>query len=270
MASSSRAATKQLMKVMASPSKIANALDWRRATGGAIATLDIHADRIGVRISQHPKNRNSRKPQQDYSLPVSPRGRTKIPESTRQQLSDLVHQHKVCGFVVAWPLQQDTGLMGAACGRTLFAIEELLRTDLDTNTTTTETQNSTIRPVFAPSRPLCLWDSGVSNQQQTADVFGRSPLYARTSDKTTHLASEEQYHQDESLEGSGIWDDFVKTHWPDNHKSEQLLSSSSKHSNSDYWVKKDGESGAASVPNDTTTIWNSGESSSHQRSQAAV
>lgn len=258
------------MRVLASPSKVANALDWRRSTGGAIATLEFHADRIGVRISQHPKNRNNRKQQQDYSLPVSPRGRTKIPESTRQQLSDLVHQHKVCAFVVAWPLQQDTGLMGAACGRTLFAIEELLRTDLDTNTTTTnETQNTNMRPVFAPNRPLCLWDSGVSNQQQAADVFGRSPLYARTSEKTTHLASEEQYHQDESMEGSGIWDDFVKTHWPDNHKNEQLLSSH-KHSNKEYWIKKDGESGAAAAPNDTTTIWNSGESSSQQRSQAAV
>lgn len=251
MASSSRAATKQLMRVLASPSKVANALDWRRSTGGAIATLDIHADRIGVRISQHPENNsNNIMKQQDYSLPVTPRGRTKIPESTRQQLSDLVHQHKVCGFVVAWPLQQDTGLMGAACGRTLFAIEELLRTDLDTNAST-ETQNASVRPVFAPNRPLCLWDSSHSDQQQSTDVFGRSPLYARTSDKTTHLASREQYHQDESVEGSGIWNDFVKTHWPDNHKNEEQLMTSSRH-------------------NVNMTMWNRDESSSQQRTHAAA
>jgi hypothetical protein len=254
MASSSRAATKQLMRVLASPSKVANALDWRRSTGGAIATLDIHADRIGVRISQHPKNRNNTK-QQDYSLPVSPRGRTKIPESTRQQLSDLVHQHKVCGFVVAWPLQQDTGMMGAACGRTLFAIEELLRTDLADTTSSTsptsEAQNTSTRPVFLPNRPLCLWDSSHSNEQQTTDVFGRSPLYARTSDKTKHLASQEQYHQDESLEGSGIWDDFVKTHWPDSHKNEERLLTSSRHKIN-------------------MTMWNRDESSSQQRTQAAA
>ena len=41
------------MRVLAKPSRVAKALDWKRSTGGAIATLDIHADRIGVRISQH-------------------------------------------------------------------------------------------------------------------------------------------------------------------------------------------------------------------------
>jgi len=257
------------MRVLASPSKIANALDWRRSTGGAIATLDIHADRIGVRISQHPKNTPSRKrPLQHYSsLPVSPRGRTKIPESTRQQLSELVHQHKVCGFVVFWPLQQDTGLMGAACGRTLYAIEELLQDDVRSSSSTTTTS----RPVFAPNRPFCLWDVGTA-PAPTADAFGRSPLYARTSKKTKHVASIEQYHHDESLESSGIWENFVRIHWPD---IDPTRTSDPEHHLASLWGNENSRAeNGENEPGFTrsTTIWNGGGAGSalKRRTQAAL
>lgn len=260
-----RSGSKQLMRVLASPSKVANALDWRRTTGGAIATIDIHVDRIGVRISQHPSA--PKRGQQRYSLPVSPRGRTRIPESTRQELSDLVHQHKVCGFVVAWPIQEDTGLMGAACGRTLFAIEELLRKDLTTKTTTTTNDDhttNTMRPVFSPNRPICLWDAG-GDREQSIDAFGRSPLYSRTTNKTEHFASREQYHQDESVLVAGIWDDFVRTHWPGMNREtdERLVSSMNIHSCED-----EGEQVPPAA--DTPTIWDgsSGSSSRHRRQTA--
>ena len=237
-----RAGTRQLMSVLTTPSKIASALDWRKATGGAIATLDIHADRIGVRISQHPTSSLSLS---EYKLPVSPKGRTHIPEETRQRLSELVHEHKVCGFVVSWPIQGDTGLMGAACGRTLHAIEELL---------STETSNQ--RPVFLPNRPICLWDS-THRESATADAFGRSPVYARTSSKTEHLASKEQYHQDESVVVSEIWDDFVRTHWPeiDQAKNNDLSSIQST---------KQVETEA-----DSTIVWDA-DSSRHPRRHATI
>jgi hypothetical protein len=224
-----------LMRVLSTPLRVANALDWRQSTGGAIATLDVHADRIGVRISQHPKppkhsslslsssswSKAGLPVVSQYSLPISPRGRFEIPNSTRQQLSDLVHHHGVCGFVVSWPIQEDTGLMGAACGRTLFAIEELLKNNNDYEHNDDErasyapNEEERKRPVFAPNRPLCLWDgSEHPNRSTTRDAFFRSPVYARTSDKTEHFASKEQYHQDESIVASRVWDDFVRIHWP--------------------------------------------------------
>jgi len=223
--------SKQLMKVLATPSKVASALDWKRLSGGAIATLDVHADRIGVQISHHPKtspmDSSSSKERfiSRYSLPVSPKGKSKISDSTREHLSDLVHQHKVCGFVVSWPLQEDTGMMGAACGRTLFAIEELLRSD---EKATSSHEQSKCRPVFAPSRPLCLWDgSRRYPKQPIRDAFGRLPLHARTSDKTEHFASKEQYHQDESVVASNVWDDFVRIHWPEAAQELQKLAKES-------------------------------------------
>lgn len=234
------------MSVLTTPSKIANALDWRKTTGGAIATLDIHADRIGVRISQHPQKSSSRT---KYSLPVAPRGRTRIPDSTRQQLSDLVHKHKVCGFVVSWPVQEDTGLMGAACGRTLYAIEELLRNDIGNNDKTEnmndtsnhetkEEQPAATAAVFSVNRPLCLWDTADAHHKRaTADAFGRSPLFARTSNKKEHLASKEQYHQDESVVVSEIWDDFVRTHWPDIDRAKDLVLSTQNKTHSQDEVR---------------------------------
>lgn len=239
MASTTTTGSKQLMKVLATPSKVANALDWRRFTGGAIATLDVHSDRIGVRISEHPKpamhhlassSQHSKKRRapvsRSLSLPLATKGTSKIPESTRRQLSELVHHHKVCGFIVAWPLQTDTGAMGAACGRTLFCLEELLRGD-----ETPHLARDGRRPVFAPSRPLCLWDGSEGKELRSAttteDAFGRSPVYARTSDKKKHVASKEQYHQNESLTASTVWDNFAKAHWPEG-ENEQVLSTPSR------------------------------------------
>lgn len=234
MASSRTVGSKQLMRVLSTPLRVANALDWRRSAGGAIATLDVHADRIGVRISQHPKppehstssssssssswSKGGLPVLSQHSLLISPRGRFEIPNSTRQQLSDLVHHHAVCGFVVSWPIQEDTGLMGAACGRTLFAIEELLKNDNDDRSLRKAPHDGErTRPVFAPNRPLCLWDGSERPNRftTTRDAFLRSPVYARTSNKTEYFASKEQYHQDESIVASRVWDDFVRIHWPE-------------------------------------------------------
>jgi len=146
--------------------------------------------------------------------------------------------------------------MGAACGRTLYAIEELLQSTAEDETITTK------RPVFAPNRPLCLWDSE-SAQAPTTDAFGRSPLYARTSDKTKHVASLEQYHQDECLESSGIWETFVKTHWPDLDRDNEPHRAS---------LRGNTNPRAENAPAaDDSTLWNGGaDSSPKRRTQAAI
>jgi len=215
MAATRTRSSKQLMRVLSTPSRVANALDWKRSSGGAIATLDVHANRIGVRISQHPNSQahsslsssSSEGRVSQYSLPILTKGRSRITESTKARLSGLVHHHNVCGFVVSWPLQEDTGLMGAACGRTLFAIEELLGDDEPDDALNKSA-------VFGPNRPLCLWEGSSRSYKPARDAFGRPFSYARTSDKTKHVASREQYHQDESIVAAKVWDDFVQTHWP--------------------------------------------------------
>lgn len=244
-----RAATnsKPLMRILATPSRVASTLDWKKSTGDAtIATLDIHADRIGVRISQHPKQYKHEQQSSSteykkmslsqastyYSFPVSPKGWSKIPTSTRRGLSDLIHRHGVCGFVVSWPIQEDTGRMGAACGRTLFAIEELLRDHHNGEDEPQSTMNNYDgpldgRPVFVPGRPLCLWVDRKQRMPATADAFGRSPSYARTTPERSKdvvaTSDKEPPQPNESIASlSRVWEDFARAHWPDlNHEGRQ-------------------------------------------------
>lgn len=250
----------QLMRILATPSRVASILDWKKSIGAAtIATINIDTDRIGVQISHHPQQQPKHPPQavsvltqlsspatklvpsrQRSSLstlyrsfPVSSKGRSKIPPSTRRGLSDLIHRHGVCGFVVSWPLQEDTGRMGAACGRTLFAIEELLKEGTNHDENGDDSENP---PVFVPDRPICLWDRTHHNVPATDDAFGRSPSYARA-------ATPEQIHPEKLpkpttpttivnsdssssfIVSSRVWDDFVRVHWPDpdrDHKKHHL------------------------------------------------
>ena len=100
--------SKELMKVLTTPSKIASALDWKKQIGGSIATIDFHVNRIGLTISHHPDNSitNNTSTTNDevssssssgyYSIPMFTKGKQKIPDSSRKQLSELVQDNKVC------------------------------------------------------------------------------------------------------------------------------------------------------------------------------
>jgi hypothetical protein len=213
-------ASQALLKVMTTPSKLASALDWRKMNGSTILSLNIHADRICLARCDHPSSgtlKGCSKQSNDIplsrpleSLPLNLKNKT-ISEESKQKLVNLIKDHKVCGFVVSWPLQQDTGRMGASCGRTLFTLEQLMK-DTKTN-------------VFSPNRPLCLWDPN-HVQPTKVDCFGRSPEFAKTCDKTLHFASQEQYHQDETIVSSRIWQDFCQHSWPE-QEGENVAASAS-------------------------------------------
>lgn len=232
-----------LTKVLRPPSAVANTLDWRKASGGVATamTIDVHADRIGLALAtlrsesdcdmEVHQRRTSRtglssnghshrgQTNNNYSFSctvldsiplVGKRRMNLVPPDAKRMLSGLVRDHNICGFVVSWPLQQDTGLMGASCGRTLWALEQLLAEECEDDD---ESSTTSTAPLFANNRPLCLWD-GVHREQPATDAFGRSSVYARTSTKTEHCASKEQYHQDESVLAAEVWKDFCEHHWP--------------------------------------------------------
>jgi RNase H-fold protein (predicted Holliday junction resolvase) len=176
-------------------------------SGSTILSLDIHADRIGLAMASNPSALSLKKNRPDSSdnnksyyplesIRLSSKNK-KVPAEAKQRLAEIVKEYKVCGFVVSWPLQRDTGRMGASCGRTLYTLEQLLDDPSIINT----------------NRPLCLWDSQHVQATQV-DAFGRSPVFARTSTKQQHLASKEQYHQDESIVATQVWEDFCQQYWP--------------------------------------------------------
>lgn len=256
-----------LKKVLRSPSAVANALDWKKASGGVATamTIDVHADRIGLALAtlpahandnwlyrgpnhssddsinhNHNHNHNHTPGNSHYGVSctvldsisliaseesdsdripnamlggIGRRRKRAVTPDAKRRLEGLIRDHNVCGFVVSWPVQQDTGLRGASCGRTLWALEQLLSED--NNDVDNDNDGARPGPLFAPHRPLCFWD-GVHTEQPTHDAFGRCSVFARTapSTQTEHFASKEQYHKDESVLAEEVWKDFCDHHWP--------------------------------------------------------
>jgi RNase H-fold protein (predicted Holliday junction resolvase) len=189
----------RLLKVISKPSKVASALDWKKFGGSTILSLDIHKDRIGLALASHPSYGHECWTLKSISFKEN---HISVDKDCIDHLSKIVQDHKVCGMVVAWPLQSDTGKMGAACGRVLYTLERMLE------------KND--QQVLTPSRPLCLWDSDHRIPDKSAeDDFGRCALYSKTSNQTEHRATKEQYFQDEQVVAAQVWDDFCKVHWPE-------------------------------------------------------
>jgi hypothetical protein len=209
---------KTLLSKLVAPSKLASNLNWRKSSGASILTVNIHTDRIGLRVGYHP---STGLPSQSLDdLPLTRRQTTdqqhsgekkmkiggKLSNATHQQLSEIIQRHNVCGLVVNWPIQHDTGRLGYAAGRVLWTLEQLI--------------DST-----AQNRPVCLWDGQhVPLSDSETDEWGRNPKlghsmsdasYDGGATNKVHAASVQQYHEDEMIVAKQIWDDFVKTQWPD-------------------------------------------------------
>jgi len=199
-----------LMKQLSKPSKVASTLDWKKFNGSTLLSLNIHKNRIGVAVASHPSF--GEECQELEPLRFADDHMT-IDTHCLTRFQRIVEDYKVCGFVVSWPLQHDTGRMGAACGRVLYALEELIDKSSDGSTT-----------MSAVNRPLCLWDSDHIVPKQRADPklqvdgFGRCASYCKTSGETEYIASKAQYHEDENTVVLRVWEDFCKEHWPDIYK----------------------------------------------------
>jgi RNase H-fold protein (predicted Holliday junction resolvase) len=203
-----------LKKVLTNPFKIASALEWRKVSG-SILSLDIHKDRIGMAVASHPSF--GERTQTLESIKLLRRGHADA--NIKEQLAEIVKEFKVCGVVVSWPIQTDTGRPGHACGRILHTLDDLLE---DSN-------------VISSSRPLCFWD-GRHVEPEPEDEWGRCAAYARTTDKEIHVASQEQYNQDENVVAAQVWDDFVQAQWPDLHQQEKQVASTKISAKSSSWA----------------------------------
>jgi hypothetical protein len=214
-----------LMNILSLPSKVASALDWRKLSGSSLLTLALHTDRIEAIAAHHPSCGEMSSTVE--SLPISKNGRV-IPEFTKQRLKDIIKEQNVCGIVVSLPIQRDTGKLGYAAGRTLWMLERLFLQDEKSRN---NNNNKTTNTILPPNRPVCLWD-GVHAVQPPIDEWGRSSVYARTSSKLHHSASQEQYHQDEGIAVTKVSEDFMRTNWPNiyrHHPTPLLKYSQSQH-----------------------------------------
>jgi hypothetical protein len=270
----SQPALLRLNDVLTTPSAVASALDWKKLNG-SVLTLNIHSNRISAAVATHPSSMISSTTtppplSSARSLPDIPLGRrATVTDDTRQRLQDSITRimrednHPICGVIVAWPIQPDTGRMGAACGRVLHTLDQLLlpinptTTTSDSNANANDTQQdlaTTASTTTTPSsfvstahdhqqrrrrkQPLwCLWDAGDhSTTPPPPDEWGRSSAFAglplsssSTTTPTIHRASLEQYSTDEAMTAMEVWDHFCQAHWPELRAAEVVAPQSSSY-----------------------------------------
>jgi len=183
----------QLLSKLSKPSKVASILDWNKSFDNTILVVNFHKNRMGIAVASHPS----------FGIPCreldplrfNSRNRKSITGTVDrkclERLSNIIDEYKVCGIVINWPLQRDTGRMGAACGRVLFALEQLWERSYESSTaakTSTDARTHELNRCNNPeqggllSRPFCFWDAGhidaafASNKE---DSFGRCASYGK-------------------------------------------------------------------------------------------
>jgi hypothetical protein len=192
---------RSIAKLLTSPNKVAQALDWKKASG-SILSLNVCRNGIDIAIASHPSSDEPIEHMPTIPLKLVIQNHQKIlARSVIDDIVDIVNENQVCGMVVSWPVQKE-GWCGAPCGRVLHALDQI-------------TAQSNI---LNGSRPICLWDTEHNLPQE--DEWGRDPVYAIPSEKTEHRASIEQY-QDHSCQATDIWNDFSLTHWPEYYLNQQ-------------------------------------------------
>mmetsp|Transcript_18373 Transcript_18373/g.33310 ORF Transcript_18373/g.33310 Transcript_18373/m.33310 type:complete len:238 (-) Transcript_18373:119-832(-) len=155
----------KLSKTIVTPSKVASILDWNKI-GGAIMSLDINSERIGVAIAEHPNRNNA-----IYELnPIQASSKKQVDLTSKfiEELATIVKNHKVCAFVVNWPLQPE-GRMGKSCGKVLHTLDSIA--------------NQSTK-VLSASRPFTLLDDRnvnliIKTDDLPPDYWGRSPVFSR-------------------------------------------------------------------------------------------
>lgn len=179
---------KALQKVMVAPSTVAKNLN---RGAGSVLSLNVHRERICITIGSYDSV---------HKLPDVSTGSLKRDKKGTHLLNQIVEDHNVCGFVVSWPVQKDTGKLGASAGRVLFTLEKIMQQDAK---------------IFTAERPLCFWDSfRTNNERKPVDDLGRCAAYGEASEKSIYFASLEQYNHDENVTSAEVWNDFCKVHLP--------------------------------------------------------
>lgn len=201
----------KLSSALVAPSKVANILDWRKAVGAVLA-LDITRDRIGMAIAEHPEHICESIPLNSIMLQRNQEGNNKTPlkrsrvdKKLISELEAAVRQHRVCAFVVNWPIHE--GRMGEQCGKVLQVLDSVI-----------DQSNS----VVTRKRPFTLWCNYANASFETSppDEWGRSgdfardpPTYHPDMRYSSKTATDRSSEENASAVAAGILDEWMKNHW---------------------------------------------------------
>lgn len=194
----------KLSSALVAPSKVANILDWRKAIG-AVMGLDVTRDRIGLAVAEHPDHSVCK------SVPLNPislwPGGGNDSEDLLSELEAAVRRHRVCAFVVNWPVNE--GRMGERCGKVLRVLDSVV-----------DRSNG----VVTRKRPFALWCRDAGSEASPVDEWGRSTDFARAPEYRPEMRYSSKAVEarddasDPSIVAADVLDQWVKNHWEVDHK----------------------------------------------------
>jgi hypothetical protein len=212
-AAAATTAKKAITSFLTAPSRVAHALDWKKASG-ALLSLRVCDGRIDLAAASHP----SFPGEPILPLPSIPiatetvNNRHVIKASVARELKGIVDRFNIAGIVVSWPVQKE-GWCGASCGKTLHVLDQVA--EVLSNCSSSYQQ-----------RPICLYDP--EHHVPPEDEWGRAPRYGVPAPpgKTLHVASKEQYACPTTTTSANngdsskhvavdILNDFYREHWPE-------------------------------------------------------
>lgn len=197
----------KLSSVIVGPAKVANLLDWRKAVG-SVMSLDITRERIGVAVAEHPELfcepivLNSISLQQDQG--GVPNKMNEVAKDIISQLEAVVKQHRVCAFVVNWPVVE--GRMGEQCGKVLQVLDSVID------------QSNT---VVTRKRPFTLWcnretasfDASPPDEWGRSTVFAKAPSYVPGMNYSSKSVTRQESSVNASVVAANVLDEWIKNHW---------------------------------------------------------
>lgn len=189
-------AARSITSFLKSPSTVAHALDWGKSAGKTLLNISITDDKINLSLASHPELDEPLQSLPSIPLRYDTHGNKKMLKAeVGNELADVLQKFNVCGMVVNFPVQQE-GWVGKPAGKVLHTLDQL-------------TAN---KRVINKNRPICLWDEDHNTLPE--DDWGRSALYSRSTEKSFHVASKEQY-RDPKYVAADVWSDYCAAHFPE-------------------------------------------------------
>ncbi|GAX18639.1 hypothetical protein FisN_10Hh151 [Fistulifera solaris] len=188
--------TRSITSFLKSPSAVAHALDWGKTAGKTLLNLSITGDKIDLALASHPEFDEPLQQLPSIPLRYETVGNKKtLKAEVGHELAEVLQKFNVCGMVVNWPVQSE-GWVGKPAGKVLHTLDQLVAN----------------KRVVNSNRPICLWDE--EHNTLPEDDWGRTALYSRSTQKSHHVASKEQY-KDPKYVAADIWSDYCAAHFPE-------------------------------------------------------
>jgi len=208
----------KLSKLLVSPQRLANVINWKRASGSTIMCLDITSDRIGLAIANHTRTENIVCHLNPLSSKSSPRSQKEVNTQITQTVQNFANDHKIDGFVVNWPLESD-GRFGNSCGKVLHLLDFFAEQKLLSKKVPFTLWDG--RDVLAASHNTCVVKQSLPDEWGRSSTFALKPSEALTEYKHSENSSNlKSTTSDDSSDATVLLEDYIDCHF-DNHVSEK-------------------------------------------------